>query len=237
MPTTRRSLLEIPSTLILKHIDKASPYLQEKLAEALATGRLERLGCKSIQFVHARIVFTLRSRIRDLYRGGRLIRPLFTYLCQCEQLSIPPLRKHTNDIPPLAAHFFKTFVNRYPGTSTGHPPTILGCSRVGKLEPGLRQLLLKQPWRENVLGLKAYLRCLVVESYREALDHSERMELMKMIMLIEEGHEFSLHDAIALIQQSITAQACTRCNGKQSKAAAMLGVSDRTVRRALPSRG
>jgi DNA-binding NtrC family response regulator len=236
MPTTRRSLLEIPSTLILKHIDKASPYLQEKLAEALVTRRLERLGCKSIQFVHARLVFTLRSRIKDFCRGGRLIHPLFTYLSQCEQLSIPPLRKHKSDIPPLATHFFNTFVNRYPGTSTGHPPIILGRSRDGKLEPALTKLLLKQPWPENVLGLKAYVRSLVVGNYRDALDESERREVMKMIMLIEEGHEFSLHDAIALIQQSITSQACTRCDGKQSKAAVMLGVSDRTVRRALLSR-
>ena len=231
LASNRRSLLEIPSTLIIKHIDYASPFLQEKLVEALATRKFTRLGTNSVQFAQARLIFTFRYSLSDLNRRNRIIEPLYRSLSQFQQISIPPLRKRKEDILPLANYFFKDFIHRYHRTSQDHPPIILGLTKGGKLEPGLKNLLLKQSWPENVLGLKAYLRSLVVGSYREAWVHQERVELMKMNLMIEEGSEFSLRQSLLIIEEGIIQRALAKNAGHRTRAAQLLGITDRAYRR------
>ena len=229
--SNRRSLLEIPSMLIIKHIDYASPFLQEKLVEALATRKLTRLGTNSVQFAQARLIFTFRYSLSDLNRRNRIIEPLYRSLSQFQQISIPPLRKRKEDILPLANYFFKDFIHGYHRTSEDHPPIILGLTKGGKLEPGLKNLLLKQSWPENVLGLKAYLRSLVVGNYREAWADQERVELMKMNLMIEEGSEFSLRQSLLIIEEGIIQQALAKNAGHRTRAAQLLGITDRAYRR------
>jgi len=217
--------------LIIKHIDYASPFLQEKLVEALATRKLTRLGTNSVQFAQARLVFTFRYSLSDLNRRNRIIEPLYRSLSQFQQISIPPLRKRKEDILPLANYCFKDFIHGYHRTSEDHPPIILGVTKGGKLEPGLKNLLLKQSWPENVLGLKAYLRSLVVGNYREVWADQERVELMKMNLMIEEGSEFSLRQSLLIIEEGIIQQALEKNAGHRTRAAQLLGITDRAYRR------
>lgn len=66
---------------------------------------------------------------------------------------------------------------------------------------------------------------------RDSIQEREKIELMKMMMLIEKGNKFSLHESMGLIQRYIIDRALEKCNRKQSQTAAMLGLSDRSVRR------
>ncbi len=48
LTTTLRSSLELPTTLVLKHVDHANLFLQERLAESLQSQKVFRLGLWSV---------------------------------------------------------------------------------------------------------------------------------------------------------------------------------------------
>ncbi|MDP2884824.1 MAG: sigma 54-interacting transcriptional regulator [Ignavibacteria bacterium] len=231
LTTTRRSCLEPPSTVVLKHIDHASPFLQEQLAKALETRKVTRLGSNTTHFALARVIFTFKEPLPSLYRKGRIVEPLFLRLRKYKRVTVPPLRKRKQDIPLHAEHFLRSFSNRLHPKPNRASPIISGLTREGKLDLNLKMVSLSQRWPDNITGLKAFLRTLIAGAYRETLREREKIELMKIILMIEEGNEFSLHQSLGLIQRYIIDRALEKCKGKQSQAAAMLGISDRSVRR------
>ena len=230
LPTTRRSLLEIPSTTVLKHPDFASPYLQEKLAEAIATRKLVRPGAKSLQLVLCRPIITLRSPFRELHRRGRIVPAFYACLRNFEQIQIPPLRDRKEDIRLLATHFFRSQLHLRPTAESGATSnrTLLGN---GQLRPDLKKFLISKSWPENVFGLNAYLGSLIIRNHREMFDESDTIELTKVKQLIEGGREFSLQESLALIEQFLVDLALKKCNGNRTKAGALLGLSECSVRR------
>jgi DNA-binding NtrC family response regulator len=104
-------------------------------------------------------------------------------------------------------------------------------TRKGKLNANLEGLLLRHQWKENVTELKAYLKCLLPTTFLQALDEQEKIELMKMMLMIEEGNEFSLRQSLSVIEEGIIQRALKTNAGHQTKAAQLLGISDRALRR------
>jgi DNA-binding NtrC family response regulator len=231
LPTNRRGCLEPPSTVVIKHIDHANPFLQEKLAAALTKKKIFRLGADTWNLVLARPIFTLRQSLLSLHRKGQIIEALFIQLRLYEQISVPPLRKRKEDIPLLVYHFLNESLDGRNLPSLEQAQVTRDIIRGGTIEAGLLKLLKQQRWDQNVLQLKAYIRSLLLPNHRDSIQEREKIELMRMIALIEEGNEFSLHQSLALIQRCIVDRALAKCNGRQSQAAALLGLTDRSIRR------
>ncbi len=231
LTTTRRSSLEPPSTLILKHIDHANPFLQERLAEALTTRKLTRLGSDSVQLVLSKSIFTLKKPLLPLYRSGKIIESLYHKLEQYKQISIPPLRKRKEDIPLLVDHFLNQFLDGCNVLGPDRAEAVRSIKTGGRIEAGLLGLLRQQRWEQNVVQLKAYIRSLLLPTHQDSIREREKIELMKMFSMIEEGSEFSLHQSLGLIQGYIIDRALHKCNGNKSQTAALLGLSDRSIRR------
>ena len=230
LPTTRRSLLEIPSTTVIKHPDVASPYLQEKLAQALATKKLVRPGAKSLQLVMCRPIITLRSPLAELHRRGKIVTSLYNCLRKFQQISIPPLRDRKADLPLLASHFFRRQLLLGP-TAESALTSNHALLKNGQLRPTLKRFLISKSWRENVFGLNAYLGSLIVRNHREMFDEGDTIELTKVRQLIAEGRESSLQKSLGLIEQYLVDLALKKCDGNKTKAAALLGLSEPSVRR------
>jgi transcriptional regulator with GAF, ATPase, and Fis domain len=62
---------------------------------------------------------------------------------------------------------------------------------------------------------------------------SDLMELMKILLMVEDGREFSLQESVDLISLHIMKRALRRSNGCQYDAARMLGMSERSLRRQI----
>ena len=90
---------------------------------------------------------------------------------------------------------------------------------------------MSKSWPENVFGLNAYLESLIVRNHREVYDEIDTIELTKMKQLIGEGRESSLQKSLGLIEQYLVDLALKKCDGNKTKAAALLGLSPRSVRR------
>ncbi|MGB2959205.1 MAG: helix-turn-helix domain-containing protein, partial [Bacteroidota bacterium] len=204
----RKSILEHRTTVLIKHIDAAHPYVQAWLAESLASGRVVREGAGEPRLLVCRPVFALPLPPGDLSEAGRLDGSLSALLQKYTTIEIPPLNERRGDIPVLAGALLSYCV-----------------------EARLGHKLTERPWSDNIDGLKAYLWNLVVASHSEAERSREREELQKMLLLVEEGRQFSLKESLARIEERIIERALARSGGRQAEAARLLGLTDRTIRR------
>jgi len=202
LTSSRRSRLANRTTIILKYIDKASRFVQQTVEAICASGEIET-GDSRVP-LRARFIFI----VSYLDKTGEFAPGLAKILNESPCLTIPPLRERSDE-----------FV------------LILNELGVTLPDPELVSTINTYHWPGNITELKAYLRTLNGLSYDEALKQSERRELHRMILLVEEGKEFPLMEAVSRIIDGIVARALDRHSDQFSRAASMLGLSEREVRR------
>jgi DNA-binding NtrC family response regulator len=214
IPTTRRSVLELPTTVIIKHIDCAPRYLQEFLVGAMKSRMLIRLGDDVQRAVRCRLMFLFHQHPSTYSQERRLIPALSKLLSKYQIITIPPLHKRKQDIPELAQHFMTQFQIQH------RKP----------LNQNFIDLLLHHRWNENILELKSFLHTLKVIPPEIAIQQKDHIELTKMNLMIEEAKEFSLKHSISRIEATIVRQALQKYDNCQAKAAHSLGLTDRAIR-------
>ncbi|MGD1045301.1 MAG: sigma 54-interacting transcriptional regulator [Bacteroidota bacterium] len=219
LPTTRRSVLECPTTVVLKHIDYAPNFLQERISEALFNRTITRLGTKNQQPVRCRIIFISENNPSILSKEGRLLPALYKAMKKYRTVLLPPLEKHKEDIPELVQHFVAQYqIQRYKN-----------------IDRAFIELLKKHRWESNILGLKAFIKSYYVPPDDEAIRQKERIEIAKIQLLIQEHREFSLKESFTKIEKAFVRQTLIEYGGKQVKAAQSLGMADRKIRHLLNS--
>lgn len=225
LTTTRRSLLELPTTLILKHIDQTDHYIQDKLVSSITEGRLTRFGAQEYHPVLCRIIFTFRESLPSLVRKGKLSQLLYTFCSPLRRIHLTPLRKRVEDIPLLAESVVEIVCGELEHV------TWRGFDGEGRILPALAELLQNQMWEDNIRDLFAYVRSLRMPTPEEELDENEKRELIKLLLMIEGGSEFSLADSLSRIKDSIIGRAFKKQAGRSTMVAHLLGLSDRAIRR------
>jgi DNA-binding NtrC family response regulator len=99
-------------TLFLDEIGELSVPLQAKILRVLESGEVERLGAASATTVDVRVVAATNQPLRERVREGRFREDLLFRLAVVE-VELPPLRRRTGDVLPLALHFARDFSKRY----------------------------------------------------------------------------------------------------------------------------
>jgi DNA-binding NtrC family response regulator len=198
---SRRSVLEEPTTVLIKRIDEAARYIQESVTDSVGTGTLMRPGMRTGRPVRSRVIFTLEDR------PGKLEMPptLMSLLERCPTVSLPPLRERRPDLVWLV--------------------------RKSRISAAGSSVLLRHTWPGNITELKGHLRSMVNLSHEEALREHERRELSMIINKIEEGSEFSLREALKGIEHHILARTLRSTGGRCVEAARLLGLTERDIRR------
>jgi DNA-binding NtrC family response regulator len=233
LTTHRRGILENTSTVILKHINCANPYLQNRLADSIQSMTTTRFGSKEALPVLCRLIFTFRNSLSALLKKGELTQTLFDVLSKCKTFHIPALHDRKEDIPILSEYFLKKFYNQLFSKFNGQAPIIRGLDNKKHLEPRLAETLINHAWQDNIRDLMAFLRNMLIFPYEYELHQTEKLEVMKMLIMMENGNEFSLPNSMTIIENSVVNQAVQKYSGRQTKIALMLGLTDRTVRRLL----
>ena len=215
LPTSRRSVLEMPTTVVLKHIDFATKYLQERLAEAIPKREIIRLGTKDQRPIRCKLIFVFNDSPNELYRRGSLISGLSKILSKYQFIELPPLKKRKEDIPELAQHFFTQFQ----------------IQRRIQIDQNFIKLLLRNRWNENILELKSFIKTFDMPPDEIAIQQKDRIELAKMNLMIDEGREFSLKDSLSQIGKGMVIQTLQKHSNSQIKTAQALGLTDGAIRR------
>lgn len=203
LTSTKRSLLEHPTTVVIKHIDKAYHSLQERLAGCLASGSVSRPGSIRTKPVRCRVIFTLRKSMED----SALDASLAKLLSAAPMIHIPPLRERRGDLLGLARAYY------------GRP-----------LPARLEEAIVDHPWPGNIAELRAALECLKPLRFRRGLPDRCRRELHQMLLQIEEGTEFSLRRSLAEIERGMIYHALKKTDGHRARAAQLLGLTDTALR-------
>jgi DNA-binding NtrC family response regulator len=135
----RRGLFEVAhqGTLFLDEIAELSPAGQAKLLRVVEDGHVRAVGAEASRLVNVRLISaTCRSLDEQIIKGA-FREDLFHRLAMLE-ISLPPLRKRTEDIPLLARHYLNKLK---PELGEKH------------LDPAAEEVLRHKPWKGNIREL------------------------------------------------------------------------------------
>ena len=135
-------------TLFLDEIGEIDPATQVKILRVLEERAFERVGGTETLHVDVRLVAATNRDLPALVAQGRFREDLF-YRIYVINLTLPPLRERTGDLPLLASHYLALCARE-----NAIPPK--------NLTPAALALLEKYPWPGNIRELRNLMERLTV---------------------------------------------------------------------------
>ena len=202
-------------TLFLDEIGDMPMPLQAKLLRTLQDGQVHPVGKPSVQ-VDVRIVAATHTNLQQSIEDGHFRADLYYRLAGYE-LEVPPLRRRSEDIPGLIAHFMRKFT-----------------AETGKRIPGMSikalRALTSYAWPGNVRELEHEVRRLVYLSPSgQAVDSA--MLSSRVFSREASGpgaaqlDERGLDERLASLEEQLIRAALTQTAGNQTRAAEVLQIS------------
>lgn len=233
---THRGKFEIATggTLFLDEIGDMSLHLQVKLLRVLEEGTIYRLGAEESINVDVRVIAATRRDLkRDVEEG--LFRDDLYYRLNVLRIHLPPLRERIEDIPMLALYFLERAFNEL-GLLPPYPA----------LSPGTIELLEKLYWKGNVRELRNLMTrvaTLLPQGSSKVLPVHILPHLDEFIetfyrnpspsQIDEPGVFIPLGTPFDKIEEMVIRETLRYTNGNRTKAAKLLNISVRTIRRKL----
>jgi DNA-binding NtrC family response regulator len=218
-------------TLLLDEISEMRLDLQAKLLRAIQEQEFERVGGRETLRVDVRIISSTNRDLKSEVDAGRFRADLFFRL-HVMPIHTPALRERRDDIPPLIHYFVKVAAER------------LGVEAPA-LEPATMQLLQQYSWPGNVRELCNAVERAVILSQGQPLT-PERFrpwlfgaaapagdgKAARGATAAAEGQPINLGD----LERDAIQRALQETGGNRTKAARLLGISERTLRNKLNPR-
>jgi DNA-binding NtrC family response regulator len=222
--STKRGLIEAAdsSTLFLDEVGEMPAQTQVKLLRFLEEGRFRRVGSTRDRDADVRVIAATNRNLAEDVAAGRFRADLF-YRLNVISLHVPPLRQRREDIPALSEHFLSLFRERF------HRPAL-------DLSAEARGRLNAYDWPGNVRELRNALERAVALASAD----SERLEADQLLpsnaSQNAEGNTIT-SDSTPLTLDQLERQHILRVleeqSGNRERAAAVLGISARTLYRKL----
>ncbi len=211
-------------TLFLDEIGEMPLALQAKLLQVLQNKTFRRVGgTKEIQ-CQARIIAATNRDLAQMVKEGRFREDLFWRL-NVFALHLPPLRERPEDIGPLAHYFLGKYAAQYQKALQGFTREAL-------------EFLLTHPFPGNVRELKNLVERAVI------LAEGDLIRLKDLSPVSPEPHSWvqslltlPLTEAVELLERKRIEEALARAQGVKTKAAQLLGISERALRYKLEKLG
>jgi DNA-binding NtrC family response regulator len=208
-------------TLFLDEIGEIDPSVQVKILRVLETREFERVGGNRLVQTDVRLVAATNRSLRRMAKEGTFREDLF-YRLNVITLHIPPLRQRPTDIPLLAAHFLGLHAKENGKAIPGFSPEVM-------------QVFQRYRWPGNVRELGNTIHRMVV------LARGGRLELGDLPPGFDAGAEGGADAGgehadtldLAEAERRLIARALKASRHNVTQAAAMLGISRRTLHRKL----
>jgi DNA-binding NtrC family response regulator len=214
----RRGRFELADggSLFLDEIGDLPRNTQVKLLRVLQEQAIERLGASRPIQVDVRIIAATNRDLEALVRTGEFREDLY-YRLNVVSVEIPPLRERREDIPLLVDHFIRRFAaeNRTP---------VSGIFREAL------DYLLKYPYPGNVRELENLIQRAVVLARGSLVTTADLPVHVPGASAdtAEEGASFV--ERVARFERQMLIDALARADGVQTRAARLLGMSERHLR-------
>jgi DNA-binding NtrC family response regulator len=223
-------------TLLLDEIGEMPLHVQPKLLRVLQERELRRLGDNRSVRIDIRVVATTNRSLAAMVRDG-LFRADLYYRLHVIALTLPPLRERRDDVPLLAEHFL---ARHAPGKSLRLAPEFLArlCAHkwpgnVRELENSIRRAVALSPGEEISADLTTGLWQEAPRSTQPPLSGSPGETN------VGGTPPASLHSGMKLqdMERELLVRTLDATSGNRSRAAALLGISLRTVRNKIREYG
>jgi len=209
-------------SLFLDEIGDLPLHLQVKLLRVLQEREFERVGSSRPVSVDVRLLAATHRDLEALVRAGRFRDDLY-YRINVVSISLPPLRERREDIPLLLDHFVEKFARR-------------NGKRISGLTRDAREALLRYDYPGNVRELENLVERAVVLTRDEVIG----LEDLPLGVKEREGEtsgETSLTVRVEGLERRMIREALDRADGVQTRAAEILGISERVLRYKLKKYG
>ncbi len=204
-------------TLFLDEIGELSPSIQVKLLRFLQEREISRLGSNINIAVDVRIISATNRDLETQVKEGSFREDLF-YRLKVVAISLPPLRERKEDLPALLDHFMEKFARENGRNIQG-------------MTAEARDLLLKYDYPGNVRELVNIMERAVVIARDNYITVSD-LPFKSDSFTESSGKRLSgsLRDSLEELEKHLIGEALTKADDNQSKAAEILGMSERMLR-------
>ena len=207
-------------SLFLDEIGEISLPTQVKLLRFLEQRTFERIGSSKSITVDARIVAATNRDLEAMVKEGTFREDLYFRL-NVVQITMPPLRDRSEDLPILLNHFLSEFSKE----NEIETPTF---------EPGAMQCLRRYSWPGNIRELRNFAENIVV-LHRSGVIHDYDLEPKFR------GETRSIDGTSRVVspldkeenEKRLMREALADTKGNRTRAAKLLGISRRTLHRKL----
>jgi len=208
-------------SIFLDEITEMPIALQAKLLRVLQGGGVERLGSNRPIALDLRVIAACNRDPREAVQDGRLREDLY-YRLSVFTLALPALRERIGDIPDLVQHFAAR------------------QGRHARLSPAALACLSAYDWPGNVRELDNVVQRALVLGRGELIDvqhlpadlrgsgsplASPRASALPPVP----PESLELAGAVAALETQLIAEALKRTGDNKRRAAALLGISERTL--------
>jgi len=208
------------STLFLDEIGDVPLLTQVKLLRAIQFGEFERVGGNQTIKTDVRIISATHQPLEEKIKEGVFREDLF-FRINVVTIQLPPLRKRKEDITLLVNHFLNKFARNN------------GKEIEGMSKEAMDQVI-KYNFPGNVRELENLMERAVVMARGTIITQSDLPELFSSNSdrRLTDPHDFSDNfiEKVAQFERIMIAEALKHKNGNQSRAAEMLGISERHLR-------
>ena len=222
-------------TVFLDEVDRLSQETQVRLVRLLTQNEIQPLGANHSYRIDVRLISASNSSLADKLASGDFREDLY-YRLNVVQLTIPPLRERTSDIPVLARHFLGRMANQP------------GLRSLGITEEALT-LLRSYNWPGNVRQLQSALFRAAVLCERDALTPEEFPQIAAAVGNRTSGENHvegigvTLYEAdgnmrpLEEIEADVIRLAIGHYRGRMTEVARRLGIGRSTLYRKLADLG
>ena len=211
-------------TLFLDEVGEMGPGVQVKLLRVLEDGTFERVGGSRTHAVDVRLVSaTNRDLVAEVEEGA--FREDLFYRLNVITLRIPPLRERRGDIPLLARTFLQKYAEKY-------GKRLLGFTREAL------EALSAAPWPGNVRELESTVERAVVFARGHRIELRSLPSAFRKAVDVAHGMiSVPLGTSLKDAERELILRTLETCDNNRSRAARMLGISDRKIRYKLKEWG
>jgi DNA-binding NtrC family response regulator len=207
-------------TLLLDEISETGARFQAELLRVLEQQDFERVGGTESISVNVRVISTTnRDPAREVERGA--FRADLFYRLGGIRISVPPLRERKEDIPVLVWHF----VNQFAREVRRH---------IVQLDPEMLDLFFHYAWPGNVRQLRNLVRTALVVGEGPVLSLAGAPWLQAELAATQAPRRPAMPSLrLRDLERQAILQALRLTRSHQTKAAGLLGITDRTLREKL----
>jgi two-component system NtrC family response regulator len=205
-------------TLFLDEIGEISASVQVKLLRFLQEREFQRVGGNQTLHSDVRIISATNRDLDSKVKEGTFREDLF-YRLNVVVMEPPPLRERKEDVPPLIEHFMRRFA-------------VENGKNIAGITSEARDLLLKYDYPGNVRELENIIERAVVISRNSVVSVDDLPFSKERFSLGYTGKkgEGLLRGAIEDLERNLILEAMEKAGEHQTKAAEILGISERMLR-------